>query len=255
MATHVVSGDQYREVDRRMSEIKRQLSQPGGSRLDPDVVARRLQLIIDGPASSPAGSTTPEQAAAIMGPAFHGVAALEAHLGLHLSTSEAAQLSAVPFSERALLEVQRTHVLVACARLSLMDLRARAPSAFYFKRAWYAGESFARQPMRTRWRLIRRDPVPNSTSKAWHAQRAALGERELVPRAGELALAIVVHHLATGERLLPSVYVRTHDIDAAGRHVGLGRFGSDGLRVRSWGDHPDYYIGLAAARKSSWSRA
>jgi hypothetical protein len=59
MATHVVSGDQYREVDRRMNEIKRQLNQPGGSPLDPDVVARGLQLIIEGPTARPAGYTTP----------------------------------------------------------------------------------------------------------------------------------------------------------------------------------------------------
>ena len=37
--------------------------------------------------------------------------------------------------------------------------------------------------------------------------------------------------------------------------VGLGRFGTGGLRIRSWADYPDYYIGLASARKSSWSRA
>jgi hypothetical protein len=69
-----------------------------------------------------------------------------------------------------------------------------------------------------------------------------------------MALAVVLHFLRTGERLLPTVYVRTHELDSAGRRVGLGRFGPDGLRIRSWGDYPDYYIGLAGARKSSWSR-
>src|SRR4029077_18678487 len=80
MATHVVTGDQYREVDRRMSEIKRQLSQPGGSPLDPDIVARRLQLIVEGPTAAPTGSTTIEDAAAIMGRAYQGVDQLERHL-------------------------------------------------------------------------------------------------------------------------------------------------------------------------------
>jgi hypothetical protein len=254
MATHVVSGDQYREVDRRMSEIKRQLNQPGGSPLDPDVVARRLQLIIDGPTATPAGSTTPEQAAAIMEPAFHGSDALERHLGVRPSASEAAQLAAVPFTQQALLDSRRTHVLVACAQVSLMGLRAKAPQAFYYRRAWYAQEDFARRPMRTRWRLIRRDPVPDSTSKAWTGQKALLRGDELIPDACEVALAVVVHFLATGERLLPAVYVRTPELDSTGRRVGLGRFGPDGLRVRSWGDYPDYYVGLAGARKSSWNR-
>lgn len=48
MATfHVVTGDQYRTVDRRMREIKRQLDQDGGSPLDPSWVARGLQQIVE----------------------------------------------------------------------------------------------------------------------------------------------------------------------------------------------------------------
>jgi hypothetical protein len=254
MATHVVSGDQYREVDRRMNEIKRQLNQAGGSPLDPDIVARRLQLIIEGPTAAPTGSTTPDDAAAIMGQAYHGVDQLERHFAVTLSASEAAQLATVPFSQETLLDSSRTHVLVACARVSLMGLRAKAPNAFYFRKAWYAQEDFAHHSLRTRWRLIRKEPVAESTSKPWARQQAFLPADELVPGVCEMALAIVLHYLETGERLLPTVYVRTCDLDSAGRRVGLGRFGRDGLRIRSWGDHPDYYIGLAGARKSSWSR-
>jgi len=48
MATkYVVTGDQYRIIDRRMREIKRQLDQDGGSPLDPGWVAGELQRIID----------------------------------------------------------------------------------------------------------------------------------------------------------------------------------------------------------------
>jgi hypothetical protein len=255
MATHVVSGDQYREVDRRMSEIKRQLNQPGGSPLDPDIVARRLQLIIEGPTAAPTGSTTLDDAATIMGQARYGIGQLERHLAVRLSASEVAQLATVPFSQETLLDSRQTHVLVACAPVSLMGLRAKAPDAFYFKKAWYAQEDFARHPLRTRWRLLRKEPVAESTSKPWATQQALLPANELVPGVCEMALAIVLHYLETGERLLPTAYVRTRDLDSAGRRVGLGRFGADGLRIRSWGDYPDYYIGLASARKSSWSRA
>jgi hypothetical protein len=255
MATYVVSGDQYREVDRRMSEIKRQLNQPGGSPVDPDLVARRLQLIVEGPTAAPTGSTTVEVAAAIMGEAFHGADQLGRHLGITLSASEAAQLATVPFSQEALLDSRRTHVLVACTGLSLMDLRTKAPHAFYYKKAWYANQDFVRQPLSTRWRLIRNEPLRDSMSKRWSAQQALLPASEFVPSACEMALAIVLHYLATGERLLPAAYVRTCDLDSTGRRVGLGRFGPDGLRIRSWGEHADYYIGLASARKSSWSRS
>jgi hypothetical protein len=167
MATYVVTGDQYREVDRRMNEIKRQLNQPGGSPLNPDVVARRLQLIIEGRTAAPSGSTSPEQAAAIMVTAYHGVESLESHFDVRLSASEAARLRTVPFSRETLMQLRRTHVLVACARVSLMALRARAADAFYFKKAWYAKESFAHHCPSARWRLFREGPVPDSTSKTW----------------------------------------------------------------------------------------
>jgi|GEM_PF-6197245 len=254
MATYVVTGDQYREVDRRMSEIKRQLNQPGGSPLDPEAVALRLQRIVEGPTPAPTGSTTPERAAAIMGPAFHGVDALERHLDVRLAANENAQLASVPFSQETLVQLRETHLLVACAPLSLMGLRAKAPDAFYFKRAWYAKEDFARQTLRARWRLIRREPVPGSTSKPWARQQAACSADELTPGVCEFALAIVLHFLQSGERLLSTVYARTSDLDSSRRRVGLGRFGPDGLRIRSWGDHADYYIGLGGVRKSSWSR-
>jgi hypothetical protein len=237
-----------------MNEIKRQLNQPGGSPLDPHVVARKLQLIIEAPTATPAGSTTPDEAAAIVGQACHGVRALERHFGVTLLANEAAQLATVPFSREVLMESRQTHVLVACARMSIMGLRAKAPDAFYFKKAWYAGEDFARRELRARWRLIRKEPVPHSTSKTWADQQAVLSADELTPGVGEMTLAIILHYLETGERLFSTVYTRTSDVDSAGRRVGVGRFGPDGLRVRSWGDYPDYYIGLAGARNSSWNR-
>lgn len=49
MATlYVVTGDKHRLIDRRMWEIKRQLDQDGGSPLDPEWVADKLQWIIEG---------------------------------------------------------------------------------------------------------------------------------------------------------------------------------------------------------------
>jgi hypothetical protein len=254
MATWALTGDQYREVDGKMIEIKRRLSEPGGSTLDPQMVARRLQLILDGPSAAPTGSVDPQRAAEIMGGACHGVEALERRLGIKLAANETAQLAAVPFSEQRLLASRDTHLLVACPRASLLALRSKARDAFYYKRAWYGEEAFARRLPTVRWRLIRKEPVPGSTSKCWAAQQATLAADELVPGVCEMAYAVVLHYLETGERLLSAVYARTADTDSSGRRVGVGRFGPDGLRIRSFGDYADYYIGLAAARNSSWHR-
>lgn len=48
MAGFPVTGDQYWKIDRRMGEIKRQLSQKGGSPLDPERVLEALQDISEG---------------------------------------------------------------------------------------------------------------------------------------------------------------------------------------------------------------
>jgi hypothetical protein len=56
-------------------------------------------------------------------------------------------------------------------------------------------------------------------SESWAGQRAALASSELVPGVCEMTLAIVLHYLATGERLLPSVYTRMSDVDSSGRRV------------------------------------
>lgn len=48
MATHVVDGDQYREIDGVMLEIKRQLRQNGGYPYDPQMLLRVLRGAVEG---------------------------------------------------------------------------------------------------------------------------------------------------------------------------------------------------------------
>lgn len=48
MAGYPVTGDQYRTIDRRMSDIKRQLNVADGSPLDPQAVMDALQDIVEG---------------------------------------------------------------------------------------------------------------------------------------------------------------------------------------------------------------
>jgi hypothetical protein len=254
MRTHRVSAEQYSAVNRKVAQLKRLLRQPGGSPLDPDVVLRKLELITERPPpSAPSGSTTPRQAAAIMGSAFHGVDSLKRHLDAWLYPREVTRLQMVPFSQQALEACAATHVLVAGARLSIMDMRERAPQAFYFKRAWYAEEEFANKPTKTSWYLIRKEAVPGSTSKLWDEQQESLPEDEVAPTLCEVVLAVLLHYLETGERMFSSHYVRTNDVDSGGRRVSVGRFASNGVRVQSKGDSRDYYIGVAGSKRSSWS--
>jgi hypothetical protein len=95
MATHVVTGDQYRTIDKRMCEIKRQLNQKGGSPLDPERVAIALQgiiapIVIDcsAPAWCPDGWTIAPESEQIASRVMGELALTPELLALHLDPGQ-----------------------------------------------------------------------------------------------------------------------------------------------------------------------
>jgi hypothetical protein len=196
---------------------------------------------------------TTEEATAIMRQNFHGVGAAQRHFGAELSAKQAKALATVPFSAEVLQACRESHVLVAGAPLSIMDLQAKAQASFYFKDdPWYAKDRFATTKVKAGWYLIRKDPVPGSPSKTWAEQQALLTSDEVTPRAREIVLAIVLCYLETEERLFGQVDVRTNDVHSGGRHVYVGHFDSHGLGVNSyWVGHRYGNLGLAASQKFS----
>lgn len=162
-------------------------------------------------------------------------------------------LEAVPFPEDVLWACAGTHLLVAGAPLSLLDLRERRPELFFGKMpAWYdhvAERSWAARPPEARWYLLRKGPAPGTMSMTFAEQRARLAPREEVPRTYEVVLAVLIHHKLTVERLQLDVYVRCADKRESGNCVIVGRFDDSGLDVEGfWGDYPDSSVGLASAR-------
>lgn len=205
---------------------------------------------------SEGGTTTPEIAAGIMGDNFHGIDALERHLGVKLSAKSKKLFLTVPFSAEVLQACRETHVLVACGALSLMDAWQAQTALFYAKSdPWYgaASEQFARSKVKAGWQLVRKNPVPDSTSKTWDEQNQLLGQDDQVPSASVLAQAILIHYLETGERLFETIYVRVSDVDSGGNRVYLGSFDEGGLRVDGyWGGYRRRRgLGLSSSRKFS----
>ncbi len=207
----------------------------------------------NGPTPAEGDSVTPEQAATIMGSNFHGIDALERHLGVKLSAKSKKLFLSVPFSAATLQACAETHVLVACGALSLMDVRQAQTGLFYAKSdPWYgaASEQFARSKVKAGWQLVRKNPVPDSTRKTWVEQNALLGADEQVPSASVLAQAILIHYLETEERLYETIYVRVSDVRSGGALVDLGIFDQGGLGVfRNWVSDRNSDIGLASSRK------
>lgn len=217
------------------------------------------------PASSWAPQSVPRMQCAtdervareIMGRNFLGLDAALTKFGIVMTEEELLNYPEIPWSEDELEQCKNTHLLVAGYPLSILDVRAKAPrnpKTFYrYEDGWYNNQRFATEErVSPRWYFIRKTPVDHSASKTWNEQQKLILSHEEVPRACELVYAIVLYYLVTGERLFPSIYVRTADIDSDGDRVSVGYFGADGLYVSShWDDSRYISIGLLSARKSN----
>lgn len=189
----------------------------------------------------------------IMGSNFFGVEEAVRHFGLKPKKAQLTTLGKIRFSETILRECQNTHLLVATFPLSILEIRTKVDRGLFVSHegAWYNGEPFAKLRCPVAWHLLRKTPVPNSTSKTWDEQQALLVENEETPQANVMVYATIGHCLATGERLFPNLYVRCSDMDSRGLRGLLGYFGQDGLDViHYWDDRRYVDIGLASARKS-----
>lgn len=199
-------------------------------------------------------SVSQERAREIMGRSFLGAAEVEKYFGVAFLSKQLRALARIPFSEATLEECKETHLLVAGAPLSILDVRAKAPKGTFYSNddAWYDTEAFARdEKVAVRWYLIRKDIVADSTSKSFNEQQRLLGPKDEIPRACEVVYAVVLYYyLAMGERLFERMYVRCADVDSVGFRVGVGNFDSCGLSVgRYWGDNRRGCVGVASGRK------
>jgi len=136
--------------------------------------------------------------------------------------------------------------------MSLLEVREMKSGYFYSKSGgWYADQKFARNDRAdTRWIMVRKEPVPDSTSKTWSEQQALLSEVEITPNAAEVVWAITVYKAVRDIYLLPNIYVRTSSIASDGYRVYVGYFDDKGLDVDYWyDDHRYSTIGVSSARK------
>lgn len=198
-------------------------------------------------------SATPlahDRAKAIMGKNFFGVEDAVKHFAVKPTDDQLAALATIPFSEETLKECKNTHVLVAVFPISILAIRGIAPRKVFYGQDWYDREQFATQASTVGWKLVRKTPVEDSTSKTWEDQQRLLHKNEETPSAQVVIYTMVGHFLATGERLFGNIYVRCSDLDSLGYRVGVGGFEEDGLVVGNyWDGDRDGYIGLSSARR------
>ncbi len=198
--------------------------------------------------------TTPVRAHEILKQDFLGADEVGRLLGIRFPAADLARLGVVPFPQPVLEEARGTHVLVAGAPLSLLDLRAGPAGRLLDGNAWYAKMRFAGEKTGARWHLMRKGIVPGSCDKTWDEQQALAAGYE-VPRACELVLAVAAYYLARGVRLLDGgVLARCRDrVEQYGNvvdgGVNVGRFEDRGLAVEAlWLNYRLHHLGVAATR-------
>ena len=136
--------------------------------------------------------------------------------------------------------------------MSLLEVREMKSRYFYSKSGgWYSDQKFARNDKAdTRWIIVRKEPVPESTSKTWDEQQALLSDVEITPNAAEVVWAITTYKAVRDIYLLSNIYVRTSSLDSDGDRVFVGGFDDRGLSVYIWYDVYRYSsIGVSSARK------
>jgi len=182
---------------------------------------------------------------------FFGIKEAIKHFKVNPPDQDLNALAKIPFSEPVLKELKYTHILVAVFPLSILDIRSKVDSKLFCDQSWYNNESFTEERGEVSWQLVRKTPVPNSTSKNWSKQQRTLFKEDKVPTARVMIYTIIGYYLATGEHLFKDIYVRTSSLRSAGSRVAVGYFLSSG-RIGIYyyrHDSGDNYLGLSSARK------
>jgi hypothetical protein len=138
--------------------------------------------------------------------------------------------------------------------MSLLEIRTMKNGYFYSKEGgWYAYKNMKfsqKDKVETKWYMIRKNPVPESTSKNWEEQQSLISDVETVPNATEFTWAITTYKAVRDVYLFGGIYVRTSSLVSDGNHVVVGFFDDKGLDVYyDWDSSRNSILGLSVARK------
>lgn len=136
--------------------------------------------------------------------------------------------------------------------LSLIEVRELKCEYFYSRSGgWYSEQKFAHNDkVDTRWIMVRKKPVPESTSKTWDEQQELLSDVEVTPNVAEVVWAITTYKAVRDIYLLPNMYVRTSSLDLCGHRVNVGLCDVMGICVNFWYDDVcRFMVGVSSARK------
>jgi len=190
-----------------------------------------------------------ERAMEIMGKNFLSPWDVVEHFGVEYG-DEISKLLQIPFSENVLEECKDTHILFAGYPLTILDIRSKvSPELFpVADNRWYARLAFAKaDKVKTRWYLMRKDIVPNSTDKTHAEQTMMLAKNEEVPRACEVVFMTILAYLVMDECLFEGVYARCKDITKNGGRACVLGYPNGGIGLEGFSS-AYFMVGSAASR-------
>jgi hypothetical protein len=196
--------------------------------------------------------TSFKRAVAIMGKNFISPVHVAEHFGVDYG-KDIGSLWDIPYTEGVLKKCKDTHILFAGYPLTIMEIRSRVPISLFpsSDNDWYKKYAFARaDKVKLRWYLMRKDIVPNSTSKTITEQTIMLSRYEEVPRTCEVVYMTILAYLVYGECLFEGIYVRCRDITKDGGRVCVLGFSGGGVGLEGFGN-AYFIVGGSASRKIS----
>ncbi len=159
----------------------------------------------------------------------------------------------VPFSADRLMDLRKTHCLVAVPPVSMNWLFAHAPQLFRSaKGGWLAWRKspIAEEGGTSAWWLVRKSPEPDSLGIHWADQKKLAGDRGIcIPTPRVMVYLSVASFLVNGTRLFGKTSVCCSGAGSPIRWL-VGNFNEDGIAVLGY--YRDGYsptLGLASAEK------
>jgi hypothetical protein len=126
----------------------------------------------------------------IMGKNFLSPAQVVEHFGVEYG-AKIDSFWEIPFSEAELQARKNTHILFAGFPLTINEIRSKVPKNLFpqLENRWYKRYAFAKADrVKMRWYLIKKDIVPESTSKTHVEQTLMLERNEIVGGAASLKI-------------------------------------------------------------------
>ena len=132
-----------------------------------------------------------------------------------------------------------------CARLRVFG----SSQTIFYPQTWYDNEPFAKLQEPPGYRQLQMRAAQDSFGKIFAKQKALVPPDAEIPTARAILMGVVIHFLATGERLVSDHWVRCADQTLCGGLVIVGDFGPHGIDVDTTGHGRSGDLGVVLSRK------